>query len=171
MKCQSCGKNNASIHITKIVNGKIEEKHLCDNCAQIGDELDLDLPFSFQKLFTSLISSMQEDSQEAKEIKDVTCPQCGLTYNEFLEGGKFGCINCFKAFEDDVNSLLKGIHGHSEHMGKIPSRVNSKNLDRIEMESLKEELQQSINKEEFERAAVLRDEIRVIEKKLENSKE
>lgn len=166
MLCQSCGEKDASIHFTKIINGNIEEKHLCDNCAKEVDDLDFGLPFSFHKLFTGLISSMQEDHQETK---DISCLQCGLTYNKFLETGKFGCSNCFKAFEEDVDSLLKGIHGHNHHTGKIPLRVNNKIIHKREIESLRNELEESIAKEEFERAALLRDEIRTMKEKLDNS--
>ena len=168
MLCQSCGERDASIHFTKIINGNVEEKHLCEVCAKKGNELDVNLPFSFQTLFTGLISTMNEDSQK---VKEVSCPECGLGYNKFLETGKFGCSNCFNAFEDDVYELLQGIHGHSHHIGKIPLRINSKIRNIEEIESLKDELNKSIALEEFERAALLRDEIKMIKKKLDGSEE
>lgn len=166
--CQSCGEKDASIHFTKIINGSIEEKHLCDNCAKKGNDLDFDLPFSFHKLFTGLIDSIQEKDQITK---DISCAECGLTYNKFLETGKFGCSNCFKAFPEDVASLLKGIHGHDHHTGKIPSRANSKILHQREIDLLRNELEQSITKEDFEKAALLRDEINKLKEKLDGSKE
>ena len=168
MLCQSCGEKDASIHFTKIINGNVEEKHLCDFCAKEGNEMDFNLPFSFQTLFTGLISTMKENPQE---VKDVSCPECGLKYNKFLETGKFGCSNCFNAFEEDVYELLTGIHGHSHHVGKIPLRINSKIRNRKEIEVLKDKLNKSIALEEFEQAAFLRDEIRLIKKKLDSSEE
>ena len=33
MKCDSCGKENANIHMTSIVNGVKEEHHYCQQCA------------------------------------------------------------------------------------------------------------------------------------------
>lgn len=33
MKCDSCGKENANIHMTSIVNGAKEEHHYCQQCA------------------------------------------------------------------------------------------------------------------------------------------
>lgn len=166
--CQSCGEKDASIHLTKIVNGNIEEKHLCDACAKDGDELDFSLPFSFQTLFTGLIGSIKEDTQK---VKDVSCPECGLLYKRFVETGKFGCSYCFNAFEEDVYELLKGIHGHSHHVGKIPLRINSKIRNIKKIEFLKEELNKSIAQEEFERAAYLRDEIKIVKEKLDSSEE
>ena len=168
MLCQSCSENNASIHFTKIINGNIEEKHLCDSCAKKGNDLDFDLPFSFHKLFTGLIDSIQEDQTETK---DVSCSKCGLTYKKFLETGKFGCSNCFNTFPEDVDSLLKGIHGHDHHTGKIPLRGNNKIIQQREIDLLRKELEQSIIKEEFENAALLRDKIKMIKEKLNSSEE
>ena len=157
MLCQSCNKNNATIHFTKIINGNIEETHLCDQCAQKNNDFDLDFPFPFQKIFTGLISSAQEGQPE---YKNISCPKCGLTYKKFLEGGRFGCNECYEAFKEDVESLLKGIHGHTEHKGKIAVRANSKILNKRAINSLRKELEESIVKEDFERAAFLRDEIK-----------
>ena len=168
MLCQSCGEKDASIHLTKIVNGSIEENHLCDNCATQGINSNFEIPFPFHKLFTGLMKSIEEDP---KETKDVLCLECGLTYNKFLETGKFGCSDCFYVFEEEVDSLLKGIHGHSRHIGKTPLRASGNRLHKREIEELRAQLEKSIAEEEFERAALLRDEIKEISEKLDNSEE
>ena len=36
MKCDSCGKENANVHMTSIVNGVKEEHHYCQQCALRG---------------------------------------------------------------------------------------------------------------------------------------
>lgn len=166
MLCQSCGKNNASIHFTKIINGNIEEKHICEMCAKEGNNYEFELPYPFHELFAGLMGSVKKE-----EVKDDGCSQCGLTHSEFSKTGKFGCVNCFKVFEKDVDSLLKGVHGHNNHIGKTPSRINSKMVNRKEIESLKTQLEESIAREEFEKAAKLRDKIKSIKEKIDNSKE
>jgi len=165
--CQVCEKNNATIHFTKIINGNVEERHLCDLCAKNNNDLDFDLPFSFQKIFTGLIDSIQEG--QAK-VKNISCPKCGLTYERFMKNGKFGCSNCYEVFKEDVESLLKGIHGHNEHNGKIPKRANKSILQKREIETLRIDLQNAIEDEDFEKAALLRDEIKIIKDNLDNSK-
>jgi len=162
--CQACEKNNATIHFTKIINGSIEEMHLCDSCAKKNNDLDFEFPFSFQKIFTGLIGSMQEGKEE---IKNISCPQCGLTYKKFMEIGRFGCSQCYETFREDVDSLLKGIHGHNEHKGKIPTKINSQTIQKKAIESLRNELEESIVKEDFERAAFLRDEIKKLKSKID----
>lgn len=155
--CQSCEKNNATIHFTKIVNGHVVEKHLCESCAKENNELNFDLPFSIHKLFTGLLSPTEEEQQM---VKDLTCPKCKLTYKKFLDIGKFGCGECYQTFREDIKPLLKGIHGHIEHRGKVPRDYKIVVLQRKEIEDLRLELQASIEKEDFERAAFLRDEIK-----------
>ena len=34
MKCENCGKNEVSFVYRSNINGKVEEKHLCQECAQ-----------------------------------------------------------------------------------------------------------------------------------------
>ncbi|WP_312907616.1 UvrB/UvrC motif-containing protein [Tissierella praeacuta] len=164
MLCQTCQKNNATIHFTKIVNGSVEEMHLCDSCAKKNNDLDFDFdfPFSFQKIFTGLIGSIQEGKEE---VKNIVCSECGLTYKKFMEIGRFGCANCYETFREDVDSLLKGIHGHNEHIGKVPTKASDRAIQKKAMESLKIQLEESIVKEDFERAAFLRDEIKKLKSK------
>lgn len=165
MLCQICKKNNATIHFTKIINGNVEERHICDLCAKENNDFDFDLPFSFHKILTSLICSMQEDS---KTTEDISCSRCNLGYNKFLETGKFGCSNCYDTFKIHVDSLLKGIHGHNEHKGKIPLGEETIINHMRTIESLRTELGKSVEREDFEKAALLRDEIRRIKTELEN---
>lgn len=163
MLCESCKKNNASFHYTKIINGKVEELHLCEQCAMENQEFDLDKPFSINKLFASFIDSMQESRKEVEQIK---CPRCGLTYEGFKSGGKFGCSTCYETFKDKLEPLIKGIHGHSEHKGKIPKRCSEKVFLKREEELLKIELDNAIKMEEFEKAATLRDELKNLRERL-----
>ena len=47
MLCQVCNKNEATVHYTKIINGEIEELHICEECARIIMSLNLILLFHF----------------------------------------------------------------------------------------------------------------------------
>lgn len=165
MICQICNQNEATIHFTTIMNGETEEKHICESCANIKNDYGFDLPFSLNKLFTSLLGSFHEEDY-GNEKDELICEGCGLTYSQLMEIGKFGCSECYDVFEKDIRELLKGIHGHSIHKGKIPSRIGSETLQKREVESLREELNAAISKEEFEEAARLRDEINKITKDL-----
>ena len=166
LKCQICEKNNATIHFTKIINGHVEEKHLCDLCAKDSKDLELnfDFPFSFQKLFTGLMGIKQEEEIKTEEI---TC-ECGLTNKRLTEVGRFGCAKCYDTFKDDIEPLIKGIHGHNRHEGKIPKGISEKVLNKKVMKSLQSELKEAISKENFEQAAIIRDEINELKSQIED---
>ena len=38
MLCDRCKKNEATIHVKKVLNGKIESMHLCAECAKEKEE-------------------------------------------------------------------------------------------------------------------------------------
>jgi protein arginine kinase activator len=163
MICDSCGKNEANFHYTKIINGKMEEEHLCKECAFNHYDFDLNKPLSMDKFFTGLIDNKQESKEDKKDIK---CRNCGLTYSEFKERGEFGCSKCYIEFKDKVEPLIRSLHGHNIHRGKIPKSSDEKIFLKREEKDLNLELESSIKREEFERAAVIRDELKDIRAKL-----
>jgi protein arginine kinase activator len=164
MLCQSCSKNKATIHFTKIVNGDIEEKHLCDSCAKGNSDFDFEFPFPFHKLFTGLLEISDQDEVEQPNFKKINCPRCGLDYKRFIDTGKFGCAKCYEVFTDEIEILLKNIHGHSNHSGKLPIKSEEKILQKREIENLKKQLKENIRVENFEKAAIIRDEIETSER-------
>ena len=72
MLCQICNKRAATVHYTKIVNGEMEELHLCEECALVNQELEFDTTFSFHKLLTGLIDSLQSEPIK-EETFNTTC--------------------------------------------------------------------------------------------------
>mgnify|MGYP000869329073 CR=1 FL=1 len=166
MLCQVCNKNNATVHYTKIINGEIEELHLCDECAMNNNEFGFNPTFSFHKLLTGLIDSIQGEPAK-EEADDIVCPSCGLSYLKFKQTGKFGCANCYDSFKTKLLPLFKGIHGHNEHIGKIPKRANQNIIKRKEIGKLRKELDELVSKEAFEKAALVRDKIKELENELD----
>lgn len=166
--CDSCGQNKASLHYTKVINGRVEEKHLCEECASQNYQIDFENPFSMNKLFTGLIDGIHESQFPKKEIK---CPSCGLSYSEFKKKGKFGCSQCYETFKERLTPLIRGLHGHNIHRGKIPISSNERLFLKREEDNLKIQLEDAVKKEEFEKAAVIRDRIRELQAKLDSYRE
>lgn len=170
MLCPECGKRPATIHYTKIVNGKKSEFHLCEVCAQEkGEQMPgFDSGFSFHQLLSGLLNfdSSSTGGHEAYEANLLRCPTCGLTYNQFSKVGRFGCGDCYKTFQNRLDPLLRRIHGHSSHHGKIPSRAKGELKLQRQLEQLREQLAQKVQTEEFEEAARLRDQIRELQDRL-----
>lgn len=168
MLCESCKKNKANLHYTQVIDGKIQEKHLCEECASKKYKFDFESPFSLDKIFTGLIDNIKEDKKEKEELK---CKNCGLTYSEFRREGKFGCSDCYRNFEDNIYPLIKGLHGHNVHRGKIPNNISGDILLIKEEENLKNKLENAVKMENYEEAVVLRDELKVLREKIEEDRE
>ncbi|MBN1621316.1 MAG: UvrB/UvrC motif-containing protein [Endomicrobiales bacterium] len=161
MLCSICQKKEANIHLEGMVNGKTLHLHLCEDCAKKrGIEFSLDKPnFSLVDLLANL---SDWEIPGHKTIKYVTCPNCGLSYKKFKETARLGCSKCYDSFEAQLTPLLKRIHGSAKHIGKKPE-IHFTSLD-AKIDKLKQELSEAIKKEEFEKAAEIRDKIKAIRK-------
>ncbi len=165
MLCQECRRHEATIHIVKNVNGKQSELNLCESCARKKDELDFSFEpqFSLHKLFSSMLNQGLYGNREEMLADEKKCPSCSLTFAQFGQVGRLGCSDCVPAFEDKLKPLLKRIHGGSVHTGKVPEKARERVNILRELDQLKDELQEKVQNEEFEKAAQLRDRIREIE--------
>jgi len=159
--CQSCKQRPATIHYTEIVNNKMVTFDLCAECAaEKGVVVDA-APPGLGDLVAGLIDTAA--TSEAERIGKVSCPSCGYDYSEFKKVGRFGCPDCYEAFETQLVAILRHVHGSTHHAGKIPPTVRSRAQSRQKVSTLREELTRAIEAEEYERAATIRDEIRVLE--------
>lgn len=167
MLCQRCGEKEATVHLTKIINGKKTEIFLCEDCAEETGQLSLSTgdPFSFHNLLADILNSGLESSVKESK-KSLKCDQCGMAYEEFSKEGLFGCSKCYETFSDKIERLAKRIHGSSLHQGKVPKRRGGKLRIKKEIEELKEKMHKEVEKENFEKAAEIRDKIHDLEDKL-----
>src|SRR5699024_1133629 len=110
-------------------------------------------------------NSMADFSTSPFQSKELTCSSCGMTYHEFAKNGKFGCAHCYQAFAERLDPIFKRVHGgNTEHKGKVPKRAGHHMRTQQEIKLMRETLQKYVDKEEFEKAAELRDQIRSLEK-------
>lgn len=170
MMCEDCGKKPSTFHMTEVINGKSKEIHLCEDCASKNDEFDLSSSITIQNLLAGLLDIPNEEKIKSEDTSDLSCKCCGTTYQQFRRNGKFGCSCCYDSFKDKLEPLLRKIHGHDSHIGKIPKRTGGKIKIKKDINLLKNKLQTAIGKEEFELAAELRDEIKILQSNVENSR-
>ncbi len=174
MLCDNCGKNEAEIILTQIINGRKTEIKLCKECAnEMGiADLEFEMPIDISNFLGDF---MLEDDSEGFTIPNINnelrCNNCGMSYNEFLNNGKFGCEECYKVFDNKIDIMLKRMQGTNKYLGK---KANNKEENKIEelktekvekkasnkLENLQEELKQAIKEERYEDAAKIRDEIK-----------
>jgi len=155
--CDKCGKP-ATVYLTEIVDGQKIEKHLCEDCASLeGITIKSNVPIS-QLLEDFILQSGGEDEP------DYTCDVCGLTFAEYRKTGRLGCPHDYDAFEPVLVPLLERAHaGASQHIGKVPHRADSGQKKQNAILRLRTQLKDAVAKEDYERAASLRDQIRQLE--------
>ncbi|PAB57537.1 UvrB/UvrC motif-containing protein [Anaeromicrobium sediminis] len=166
MLCENCNERTATVHLTKIMNNKKTEIHLCELCAKESQKMTMDTPFSINSFLTSILDSIQDSPLKVDYIQTTECDHCKMTYSQFKNLGRLGCSHCYDAFKVKLNPLIKRVQGHEKHVGKIPEKIGGDFIIKREINELKKQLSKSIDKEEFEQAAVLRDKIRDLEKRL-----
>ena len=170
MLCDNCGKNEANIRYTQIINGEKKEMNLCEKCSkELGiDDINFNMPIDFSSFLGDLISDYEENSfmPMLSRPTELKCSNCNTTYSEFLNTGKFGCSECYEAFADKIDSVLKRIHGSNKYLGR-KSENNAAKIEKIKdkkednkLNDLEKQLKQAIKEERYEDAAKIRDEIK-----------
>lgn len=150
MLCEKCGKRNATVMYTQIVNGKKSSLNICSQCAA-GESL-------FDNFGSLLSFGTRHDTERT------VCPLCGMTLAEFTHKGRMGCGKCYETFRHQAKTMLQKIHGTSVHTEeKVQTEISKKESpqkEKSELEILKEKLSRAIAEEKYEEAAVIRDEIK-----------
>ena len=165
MLCDVCHKNNATVHLTEIINDKVVEMHICQICAQVkADELNKHLNISG---FLGGLADMVGDLPQERRI--LKCPSCGFSYGDFKKKGRLGCGKCYETFRGLLLPLLKKIHSATTHTGKTPTSLDKKATSQLKVAELHQRLRRAIQLEEYEEAAKLRDQIKELEKKEEKA--
>ena len=167
MICNICGTNEATIHLTEIVNEQMIEIHLCETCAQ-EKGAEFKSHFNVGDLLGGLTDLAAEMTGAGKTL--IKCPNCGLTYEEFGRTGRLGCAECYEAFSKLLIPLIKRVQHSAQHVGKRPSRLSAPVRLTHDLRELQNRLQKSIEQEAFEDAARIRDQIKQLEEKLKKGK-
>lgn len=172
MLCNKCNINEATFYMEQNINGKITKLALCPACANEYKGIGFN-PYSTFNLLGGLFQPASYSKRQNNEVKK--CTLCASTFSDISKSGKVGCAECYKVFKDELNPTVKRIHGDVRHIGRKPyvekSQSNDVDCDGVSLETnnnltennvsvLKEQLNQAIEREDYETAAVLRDKIR-----------
>ena len=172
MECTYCPGNQATCHLSKLVNGKSIDVHVCEKCIpQLGqkDLVDFDIWAAVSKLASS---KGKEDPAAAveNEIKEISaksllipaptptvsnrCPSCGFTSEDVRKTGRLGCGECYGVFAELLQDVLNDCQKGTRHAGKVP-----KSFRKLRKKRLQEDLAVAVKKEQFEEAARIEDEL------------
>ena len=100
-------------------------------------------------------------------------PLLGYTFDDYTNTGLLGCQDCYDTFGDRLDDIFLKLHGKNRHikldarnLGKRYKKEEKKDLSKEEkLLSLKDELKELVENEEYEKAAVIRDKIKKLESK------
>lgn len=110
---------------------------------------------------------MEYDHDVFSNYGNERCPGCGMTFHDFNRMGKFGCSQCYDAFREQVDPLIKRIQGSLSYEGSVPNRGSSAFSTVQQIKRLKQKLDKAVKAENYEEATLLRDQILALEKSVE----
>lgn len=176
MICEICDKNPATIHIQEIVNGQKKVLHICAGCAaKKSTEDPLLQGFNVAEMLYNLSGQFglpfnPEPPHAHEHEVELQCPTCGWKSEDLRKNGKLGCEDCYGTFKTVLDSALKNMHRGTLHVGKSPGETPDKSCGHIMLEimNLQKELDELVQREEYEKAAVIRDQINKLKQDVNN---
>lgn len=152
--------------LTQIVNGKVSEMALCEECAKARGLFDPQsltfaekfFPQELQRQMDKIVRQLAQGGGEDKSLPaaegcDVisSCPFCHFTLEDYRRTGRLGCPDCYTFLATELNAPKEDAKAGETPQ---PQRRSAKELEA--------ELQLAVEREDYERAAVLRDEIKAL---------
>lgn len=168
LECSECHLPIAVLY-TESVGGKIVEQVHCDVC-----------PVLHRKLYG--IRPEEGSGAKAAERTGICCGRCGTTLESVRTGSPLGCSECYEAFADVIVFILSQAKRISQrleappstrvslHVGRQPGEAPTINLQ-MKLIALHEALDETLKREDYEQAAMLRDQIKAIEEGIDEGKE
>lgn len=114
MKCDVCEKE-ATVFLTQIINGQMTTVNLCEECSKAKGVTE-ETGFGLAEAFLT-------PSHRADESMEVVCNACGFTASQLKKIGRMGCPECYTAFREGLDGLLRNMHKGTRHVGKRPGKT------------------------------------------------
>ncbi len=192
MLCERCKIREANIQYTEVINGVKTDHHFCAQCAREMDFGQYSALFEGEFPFAQFLSALlggESPARKSEKYQQIVCPSCGMTYQEFVDNSSFGCADCYNVFDVLIRDNIKQLQGSDCHKGKRPvyqnpaaagegggespgdggesagavsegGRLQASAEEQIRV--LERKLKEALRLEEYETAALCRDQIRAL---------
>jgi protein arginine kinase activator len=170
MRCNICKKDNAIIHIREYTDIGVRKINLCLECAlkrglnTAVNNIDLLLADIIKKVLDIPTSNRKRGKKSLRQEISIVCPSCGMTLHDFSKQLKVGCPICYSVFEKIIDLIIYNYNNSLIYLGKLPDDIKKVTIQRSKLKQLKRELKESLDLEEYMKAAVIRDEIKKVKK-------
>lgn len=162
MICEVCRQKNANVIFKTITDGQVATRAMCMDCAQ-------NLQQDMYRVFLALGLSPHDQQGQAGEkapqpenkpqsgVPRYLCTRCGRPFDTLDEHTMAGCAHCYSAMEEGLKAMLAG-----EQAAASPVQPAARGEQADSRRELKYQLIEAVMKEDFEAAALLRDQIRAL---------
>ncbi len=145
--------------LTQIVNGQVSELALCEACARdkgLFDPQSLTFaekffPEEFKNRVDKLVRELTMGESSPASVRGLdmltSCPVCGFSVEDYRKTGRLGCSDCYAVFARELDPSAE------------ISATDADEPAAMHIARLQKELQLAISREDYERAAMLRDQI------------
>ncbi len=158
MLCSLCHENEAVLFLEQVSPFK-KKLNLCVECARrynVSSDAQ-----SIGRAIASLFQSfVRNDESDSKKL----CPVCAISLQEIKKRRMVGCPECYSIFKDDLDPIFKNIGVSTQYTGSMPKRLRGFSSVLTQRISIQGKLEESIQNEDYEKAAVYRDYLRALEK-------
>ena len=153
------------MQLTLILNGKVTELVLCEDCARkkgLFDPQSLSFaeqffPEEFKKKVENLVKELAGNPVQQEELPHeltmgsdalTRCPVCDFSLQTYRKTGRFGCPDCYNVFAEELRM---------EQIEDETAPVVADESPALTRKKLEQQLQAAIEQEDYEHAAKLRD--------------
>lgn len=184
MLCENCHFNEAEVKLTVKGIDSTHEKWVCSVCAQGENpwlhsnddntyhthQDDIEEAFVVKQILQHLAAKHGINFHEMAFKEEKKCPTCQMTLKDIAHVGKLGCADCYATFKEDIIDIVQRVQGGQfEHVGKTPQSSYKKLAIKKQIEEKSKYLNKLIDGQEFEEAAIVRDEIKGLKSESEVS--
>lgn len=156
LECSDCRKP-ISVRYTEVMAGSLATLCMCADCPQLN-----------KRLFR--VPSNSDEGAHGET--GLVCGDCGTTLANIRMGSLLGCSHCYEIFGEAVIHELRVAHalpgplslagqkmGTNIHVGRAPGEL-SEISPTTRLVALNQALIETLHREDYEQAALLRDQIR-----------
>lgn len=164
LECSEC-KKEIAVRFTEFDHGTMHELCMCSECPELKKRL----------YGNPRVDSGLGENSAAK----VACGDCGTTLDAIRVGHPLGCSHCYELFDEALVYELRAIRKLPPHLESVKKttllHAGRSPTERMEMTpslqlvALNEALDETLKREDYEQAALLRDQIKALNERKKES--